>query len=321
MNKNTLLEIKGLKTYFYTFDGVVKALDGVDLAVYEDETLGIVGETGCGKSITSLSILNLVPPPGKVEAGEIWFEGENLLAKSEKAMRDVRGRRISMIFQNPTSSLNPVFTVGDQLTTVLRTHQDLDKQQLRHKAIEMLHTVKLPDADRMLSKYPHELSGGMLQRVMIGMALSCQPRLLIADEPTTALDVTIQAQILKLMRDLKRKMRTSIVLITHDLGVVAKVCQRVAVMYAGAFVEIGDLRVIFKKPSHPYTRGLLRTIPRLGHKRERLDTIQGRVPNLIHPPPGCRFHPRCSQAMEVCRQTRPAMTQVGAGQQVACHLY
>jgi len=204
---------------------------------------------------------------------------------------------------------------------VLRTHQDLDKQQLRHKAIEMLHTVKLPDADRMLSKYPHELSGGMLQRVMIGMALSCQPRLLIADEPTTALDVTIQAQILKLMRDLKRKMRTSIVLITHDLGVVAKVCQRVAVMYAGAFVEIGDLRVIFKKPSHPYTRGLLRTIPRLGHKRERLDTIQGRVPNLIHPPPGCRFHPRCSQAMEVCRQTRPAMTQVGAGQQVACHLY
>ncbi len=321
MNKNTLLEIKGLKTYFYTFDGVVKALDGVDLAVYEDETLGIVGETGCGKSITSLSILNLVPPPGKVEAGEIWFEGENLLAKSEKAMRDVRGRRISMIFQNPTSSLNPVFTIGDQLTTVLRTHQDLDKQQLRHKAIEMLHTVKLPDADRMLSKYPHELSGGMLQRVMIGMALSCQPRLLIADEPTTALDVTIQAQILKLMRDLKRKMRTSIVLITHDLGVVAKVCQRVAVMYAGAFVEIGDLRVIFKKPSHPYTRGLLRTIPRLGHKRERLDTIQGRVPNLIHPPPGCRFHPRCSQAMEVCRQTRPAMTQVGTGQQVACHLY
>jgi len=321
MNKNTLLEIKGLKTYFYTFDGVVKALDGVDLAVYKDETLGIVGETGCGKSITSLSILNLVPPPGKVEAGEIWFEGEDLLTKSEKAMRDVRGRRISMIFQNPTSSLNPVFTVGDQLTTVLRTHQDLDKQQLRHKAIEMLHTVKLPDADRMLSKYPHELSGGMLQRVMIGMALSCQPRLLIADEPTTALDVTIQAQILKLMRDLKRKMRTSIVLITHDLGVVAKVCQRVAVMYAGAFVEIGDLRVIFKKPSHPYTRGLLRTIPRLGHKRERLDTIQGRVPNLIHPPPGCRFHPRCSQAMEVCRQTRPAMTQVGAGQQVACHLY
>ena len=321
MNKNTLLEIKGLKTYFYTFDGVVKALDGVDLAVYKDETLGIVGETGCGKSITSLSVLNLVPPPGKVEEGEIWFEGEDLLTKSEKAMRDVRGRRISMIFQNPTSSLNPVFTVGDQLTTVLRTHQDLDKQQLRHKAIEMLHTVKLPDADRMLSKYPHELSGGMLQRVMIGMALSCQPRLLIADEPTTALDVTIQAQILKLMRDLKRKMRTSIVLITHDLGVVAKVCQRVAVMYAGAFVEIGDLRVIFKKPSHPYTRGLLRTIPRLGHKRERLDTIQGRVPNLIHPPPGCRFHPRCSQAMEVCRQTRPAMTQVGAGQQVACHLY
>jgi len=321
MDKDILLNIKGLKTYFYTFDGVVKAIDGIDLTVYEDETLGIVGETGCGKSVTSLSVLDLVPPPGKIEAGEIWFEGQNLLTKSKKEMREIRGGRISMIFQDPMSSLNPVFTIGDQITAVLRVHQNLDKYQARQRAIKVFHTVRLPDAEQMLTKYPHELSGGMLQRVMIGMALSCQPKLLIADEPTTALDVTIQAQILKLMHDLKHEMRTSILLITHDLGVVAKICQRVAVMYAGAFVEIGDLRVVFQAPKHPYTLGLLRTIPRLGHRRERLDTIKGRVPNLIHPPPGCRFHPRCPQATDICRQRRPVMVKVGAGHQVACHLY
>ena len=227
MSENVLLEIKGLKTYFYTFDGVVKALDGVDLTVFEDETLGIVGETGCGKSVTSLSVLNLVPPPGRIEAGEIWFEGENLLTKSPQRMRRIRGERISMIFQDPMSSLNPVFTIGDQITTVLRVHQGLDKAAAQRRAVEIFRTVRLPDAQRMLGKYPHELSGGMSQRVMIGMALSCRPRLLIADEPTTALDVTIQAQILNLMRALKREMKTSIVLITHDLGVVAKLCQRV----------------------------------------------------------------------------------------------
>jgi len=297
MDKDILLNIKGLKTYFYTFDGVVKAIDGIDLTVYEDETLGIVGETGCGKSVTSLSVLDLVPPPGKIEAGEIWFEGQNLLTKSKKEMREIRGGRISMIFQDPMSSLNPVFTIGDQITAVLRVHQNLDKYQARQRAIKVFHTVRLPDAEQMLTKYPHELSGGMLQRVMIGMALSCQPKLLIADEPTTALDVTIQAH------------------------VVAKICQRVAVMYAGAFVEIGDLRVVFQAPKHPYTLGLLRTIPRLGHRRERLDTIKGRVPNLIHPPPGCRFHPRCPQATDICRQRRPVMVKVGAGHQVACHLY
>jgi peptide/nickel transport system ATP-binding protein len=241
MSDNVLLEIKGLKICFYTFDGVVKAIDGLDLTVYEDETLGVVGETGCGKSITALSVLNLVPPPGVIEAGEIHFEGENLLTKSKKEM--------------------------------------------------------------------------------IGMALSCRPRLLIADEPSTALDVTIQAQILRLMRDLKREMKTSILLITHNLGVVAQVCQRVAVMYAGTIVELGDLRAIFKQPKHPYTAGLLRTIPHVGHKQEQLDTIEGRVPNLMYPPPGCRFHPRCPQAMEVCRQARPAAVEVGAGHQVACHLY
>ena len=321
MDKDVLLEIKGLKTYFYTFDGVVKAIDGIDLTMYEDETLGIVGETGCGKSVTSLSVLDLVPPPGKNEAGEIWFEGQNLLTKSKKKMREIRGGRISMIFQDPMSSLNPVFTIGDQITAVLRVHQNLDKYQARQRAIKVFRTVRLPDAEQMLAKYPHELSGGMLQRVMIGMALSCQPKLLIADEPTTALDVTIQAQILKLMRDLKREMRTSILLITHDLGVVAKICQRVAVMYAGAFVEIGDLLAVFQAPKHPYTLGLLRTIPRLGHRRERLDTIKGRVPNLIYPPPGCRFHPRCPQATDVCHQRRPVMVEVGAGHQVACHLY
>jgi len=321
MSDNVLLDIKGLKICFYTFDGIVKAIDGIDLTVYEDETLGIVGETGCGKSITALSVLNLVPPPGVIEAGEIWFEGENLLTKSKKEMLPIRGGRISMIFQNPMSSLNPVFTIGDQITTVLRIHQGMEKQEARQRAIEVFRTVRLPDADQMLDKYPHELSGGMLQRVMIGMALSCRPRLLIADEPSTALDVTIQAQILRLMRDLKREMKTSILLITHDLGVVAQVCQRVAVMYAGTIVELGDLRAIFKQPKHPYTAGLLRTIPRVGHKREQLDTIEGRVPNLIYPPPGCRFHPRCPQAMEVCRQARPATVEVGAGHQVACHLY
>ncbi len=321
MNDGALLEIKGLKTYFYTFDGIVKAIDGVDLTVYEDDTLGIVGETGCGKSITSLSVLNLVPPPGRIEAGEIRFEGENLLTKSEKEMRRIRGGRISMIFQNPMSSLNPVFTIGDQIAAVLRVHQNLDRAAARRRAVDVFRTVRLPDAERMPDKYPHELSGGMLQRVMIGMALSCRPRLLIADEPTTALDVTIQAQILWLMRDLKREMRTSIVLITHDLGVVAQVCRRVAVMYAGVIVEIGGLSAVFKSPRHPYTAGLLRTIPRIGHKREQLDTIEGRVPNLITPPPGCRFHPRCPQATERCRQERPAMIEVGAGHRVACHLY
>jgi oligopeptide/dipeptide ABC transporter ATP-binding protein len=321
MNDGALLEIEGLKTYFYTFDGIVKAIDGVDLTVYEDDTLGIVGETGCGKSITSLSVLNLVPPPGRIEAGEIRFEGENLLTKSEKEMRRIRGGRISMIFQNPMSSLNPVFTIGDQIAAVLRVHQNLDRAAARRRAIDVFRTVRLPDAERMPDKYPHELSGGMLQRVMIGMALSCRPRLLIADEPTTALDVTIQAQILRLMRDLKREMQTSIVLITHDLGVVAQVCRRVAVMYAGVIVEIGGLSAVFKSPRHPYTAGLLRTIPRIGHKREQLDTIEGRVPNLITPPPGCRFHPRCPQAMELCRQERPAMIEVGAGHRVACHLY
>ena len=321
MGENPLLEIKQLKTYFYTFDGVVKALDGVDLTVYEDETLGIVGETGCGKSVASLSVLRLVPPPGKIESGEIWFGGENLLDKSEREMRDIRGGRISMIFQDPMSSLNPVFTIGDQIGAVLRVHQNLSRKEARHRAIEIFRTVRLPDADQMLDKYPHELSGGMLQRVMIGIALSCQPRLLIADEPTTALDVTIQAQILKLMRDLKNELRTSILLITHDLGVVAKVCERVAVMYAGTFVEVGALRTVFKGPKHPYTQGLLRTIPRLGDKRERLDIIAGRVPDLIHPPSGCHFHPRCPQAMDVCREVRPPMAAVEAGHEVACHLY
>jgi oligopeptide/dipeptide ABC transporter ATP-binding protein len=321
MSDKPLLEIRQLRTYFYTFDGVVKALDGVDLTVYEDETLGIVGETGCGKSVTSLSVLRLVPPPGKIESGQVWFEGENLLDKSERQMRDVRGGRISMIFQDPMSSLNPVFTIGDQIGAVLRVHQNLDKEGARHRAIEVFRTVRLPDAEEMLGKYPHELSGGMLQRVMIGIALSCQSRLLIADEPTTALDVTIQAQILNLMRDLKRELKTSILLITHDLGVVAKVCERVAVMYAGTFVEIGALRTVFREPKHPYTKGLLRTIPRLGDRRARLDVIEGRVPDLIHPPVGCRFHPRCPQAMNVCREVRPTMAETDASHQVACHLY
>src|SRR5574342_838911 len=297
-NNRPLLEVKGLKTYFYTEDGVVRAVDGLNFEVYPGEVLGIVGESGCGKSVTSLSIMRLISKPGRVDAGEILLDGENLLNLTEEEMSKVRGNRISMIFQQPQTALNPVFKVGDQLAEVLNVHQDMGKDAGWKRAVALLKMVGVPDPERRAEAYPHELSGGMAQRVMIAMALACVPELLIADEPTTALDVTIQAQILDLMRDLRSKMQAAIVLITHDLGVVAEMAERVAVMYAGQIVEQTDVRTLFAEPKHPYTQGLIGSIPVLGIVKEARDVIPGSVPNLINLPVGCRFAPRCRSRLE-----------------------
>ncbi|NLV92339.1 MAG: ABC transporter ATP-binding protein [Firmicutes bacterium] len=317
-----LLEVRNLKTYFYTEDGVVPAVDGVDFSLDKGTTLGIVGESGSGKSVTSLSVMGLIPnPPGKIEAGEIIFEGEDLLKKSEAEMRKIRGNDISMIFQEPMTSLNPVFTIGDQIIEAIVLHQGLSKSAAREQAIEMLRLVGIPSPEQRVDEYPHQLSGGMRQRVMIAMALSCNPKLLIADEPTTALDVTIQAQILDLMRKLKDELGTSIMLITHDLGVVAELCDEVAVMYAGKIVERGDVNTIFSNPTHPYTLGLLGSIPKLNEERERLQAIPGVVPNPAFMPEGCRFHPRCKYATEECKLAMPELVDVGGDHQVACVRY
>ena len=324
-NSKPLLEVKGLKTYFYTEDGVVRAVDGVDFEVYPGEVLGLVGESGCGKSVTSLSIMRLISKPGRVDAGEILLDGENLLDLSEDEMIKVRGNRISMIFQQPQTALNPVFRVGDQLSEVLSVHQDLGREAGRKRAVALLKMVGVPDPERRVDAYPHELSGGMAQRVMIAMALACVPELLLADEPTTALDVTIQAQILDLMRDLRRDMGTSVLLITHDLGVVAEMAERVAVMYAGEIVEQTDVNSLFDEPLHPYTQGLIGSIPVLGEIKERLDVIPGSVPNLINLPPGCRFAPRCQARIKytctICAEVKPALEEVKPGHQVRCWLY
>ncbi|GLI50524.1 MULTISPECIES: ABC transporter ATP-binding protein [Tepidanaerobacter] len=320
MSKN-LVEVKNLKTYFFTEDGVVPAVDGVDFSIKEGETLGIVGESGCGKSVTSLSILRLVPsPPGKIVDGEILFRGENLLKKSEAEMRKIRGNDISMIFQEPMTSLNPVFTVGEQIAEAIELHQGLDKKQAMDKAVEMLKLVGIPSAEKRVYDFPHQMSGGMRQRVMIAMALSCNPSLLIADEPTTALDVTIQAQILELMKDLKKKLNTSIMLITHDLGVVAEMAENVLVMYAGKVVEYADVRTIFKEPKHPYTIGLMESIPRLDQPREKLYVIEGTVPNPFDMPKGCRFHPRCPEAKDICVNREPELISSN-NHQVSCWKY
>jgi len=321
-----LLEIKNLKTYFYTEDGVVKAVDGVDFYLKRGEILGLVGESGCGKSVTSLSIMRLVGPPGKIVAGEIWFDGRDLAAASEREMREIRGNRISMIFQQPTSCLNPVFKVGDQILEVLQIHEQIGKEQGWRRVVELLQTVGIPEPEQRAHAYPHELSGGMAQRVMIAMALACRnPEILIADEPTTALDVTIQAQILDLMRHLHRDMNTSIILITHDLGIVAEMCERVAVMYAGRIVEQTDVRTLFKNPQHPYTQGLIGSIPVLGKVKEELAVIPGSVPNLIDLPPGCRFAPRCQvrleHKLEQCTIQEPELLSVGVNHLVRCWLY
>ncbi|CCJ32715.1 ABC transporter ATP-binding protein [Caloramator australicus] len=317
-----LLIIKNLKTYFYTDEGVVKAVDDVSLRINRGQTLCIVGESGCGKSITAMSILRLIPdPPGKIEGGEIIFEGKDLLKLSDDEVREIRGNKISMIFQEPMTSLNPVFTIGNQIIEAIMLHQKLDKKEATKKSVEALKLVGIPRAEEIINAYPHELSGGMRQRAMIAMAMVCNPTLLIADEPTTALDVTIQAQILDLMRKLKEETKTSIMLITHDLGVVAEMAEYVTVMYAGKVVEEADVIELFKNPKHPYTLGLLESKPQIHIDKEKLYSIPGQVPNPFNLPKGCYFFPRCERAMEICKEVMPTLKEVGNGHKVACHLY
>jgi len=324
-NKQPLLDVQNLKTYFYTEDGIVKAVDGVDFSVYPGEVMGLVGESGCGKSVTSLSIMRLIGIPGKVVDGEIFFEGRNLLELSEAEMVDMRGNRISMIFQQPQSSLNPVFKVGDQVAEVLQIHQNMGRDESWEKAVDLLRLVGIPDVEEKAHAYPHEMSGGQAQRVMIAMALALNPQLLLADEPTTALDVTIQAQILDLMRDLRTRMGTSVILITHDLGVIAEMADRVAVMYAGRIVEQSSIDSLFDKPLHPYTQGLIASIPVLGKIKDRLDVIPGSVPNLINLPPGCKFASRCrariDHELEICTEVEPNLLPILPDHNVRCWLY
>lgn len=324
-DKHALLQVKGLKTYFYTDDGVVKAVDGVDFHVNAGEILGLVGESGCGKSVTSFSVMRLVDSPGKIVAGEIFFEGRDILKVDEQTMQDVRGNRISMIFQQPQTSLNPVFTVGDQIVEVIRIHSQMDKKQAWDRAVELLGLVGIPDPARKAKAYPHEMSGGQAQRVMIAMALALNPQILIADEPTTALDVTIQAQILDLMLELRSKINTAVVLITHDLGVIAEMADRVAVMYAGQVVEEASVNDIFEKPLHPYTEGLIASVPILNQVRDELETIPGNVPNLVDLPPGCRFASRCLKreeyGLEICLDQNPDLIPAQKNHTVRCWLY
>ena len=322
---DVLLDIRDLRTYFHTQDGVVKAVDGVDFSVRRGEIVGLVGESGCGKSVTSLSVMRLIAYPGKIESGEIWFDGVNLLGLPRREMTHIRGSRISMIFQQPTSCLNPVFDTGHPLVEVLEIHQALKLHASQERAVELLRMVGIPDPEKRIASYPHELSGGMAQRVMIAMALACNPELLIADEPTTALDVTIQAQILNLMRDIQAKLGTAIILITHDLGVVAETVSRVSVMYAGKIVEEADVHTLFKNPMHPYTQGLLASTPVLGQVKKELDVIPGIVPNLINLPPGCRFAPRCrprvKNGLEICTQKEPELLTIAPGHKTRCWLH
>lgn len=316
---NKLLEVKDLKTYFYTDDGVVKAVDGVDFSVESGKTIGIVGESGCGKSITAMSILRLIPdPPGKIVNGEVVFDGEDLTKVTDKRIREIRGNDISMIFQEPMTSLNPVFTIGFQIGEVLMLHQKLTEEEATQRAIEMIKLVGIPNAERIVNEYPHQLSGGMRQRVMIAMALACQPKLLIADEPTTALDVTIQAQILEIMNGLKSKLNTSIMLITHDLGVIAEMADHVIVMYSGKVVEDAPIIELFKNPRHPYTIGLMSSIPSLIKEGQRLETIPGAVPNPLFLPKGCYFHPRCKYATDECKKAQPELREIAPGHKAAC---
>lgn len=316
-----ILDVKNLKTYFFITEGVVKAVDGVHLEIGKGEVLGLVGESGCGKSTVALSVMRLVRRPGKIVDGQIWFEGEDLMRKSEDEMRAIRGGRISMIFQNPTSSMNPVYTVGGQIGEAIRLHQNVERHQVKEKVVEMLHKVGIPDSEKRAEDYPHEYSGGMCQRAMTAMSLSCNPELLIADEPTTNLDVTIQAQILELMKSLRKDFGASILLIGHNLGVISELCDNVAVMYAGKIVEHAALETIFESPKHPYTQALLGAVPRLDMTTERLRIIPGTVPRLINPPPSCRFQPRCDFAMPVCSEQDPPLREIDQGHTVACFLY
>jgi peptide/nickel transport system ATP-binding protein len=313
-----LLELRGLKVDFATDDGVVHAVDGIDLALGRGRTLGLVGESGCGKSVTSLAIMGLLPPENSTVGGQVVFEGRDLLTLDAHLLRDLRGARLSMIFQEPMTSLNPSYTIGDQIIEAIQRHQDLDKAGARARAIEVLKLVRIPSPEKRIDDYPHKLSGGMRQRAMIAMALACGPQLLIADEPTTALDVTIQAQILDLMRGLRRDTGTAIILITHDLGVVAEMADDVAVMYAGQIVERAAVRDLFARPEHPYTVGLLGSIPRLDEKRERLPSIEGRVPDMTRPPAGCRFAARCPFVEPECIATPPVLMEVAPGHLSRC---
>ncbi len=318
-----LLEVKNLKTAFFLPEGVVRAVDGVSFHVGEGEIVGLVGESGCGKSVTALSILGLVRwPPGRIVGGEILFQGDDLTKMSPPELRKIRGNRISMIFQEPMTSLNPIYTIGRQIMEVYREHQGLSKKEARERSIEMLEKVQIPSPSKRLDEYPHQLSGGMRQRAMIAMALACSPRLILADEPTTALDVTIQAQIIELMEELQQSLGTSVVLITHNLGVVAEFARRVIVMYSGKIVEEGPVEAIFETPLHPYTTGLLHSIPKPGEKarsgKQRLAEIPGMVPSLNDLPGGCYFHPRCSRSKEICRKEEPGLIEKTPGHQVSC---
>ncbi|NVM45368.1 MAG: ABC transporter ATP-binding protein [Candidatus Lokiarchaeota archaeon] len=331
--KNVILDVKNLTTYFYTEEGIVRAVEGVSFKILEGEVVGLVGETGCGKSVTALSILQLVRPPGKIIKGEVFFKGKDLMQESEKILQ-YRGKDITMIFQDPLNSINPVFKVGDQISEVYLLHmeKELLLETINHpeKSIystakdwseNLLRELNIPAPEQIVDRYPHELSGGMRQRIQIAMGLACSPKLLIADEPTTALDVTVQNQILKLMKDLKKKYNTSILFITHDLGIISKMCDRVAVMYSGFIVEYGKIQKLFSKPYHPYTKGLISSVPVVGKKKHRLEIISGLVPNLIYPPTGCRFHPRCKYCFEPCDSEQPKSIEVEPNYYVACYLY
>jgi peptide/nickel transport system ATP-binding protein len=320
-----LLEIRGLKTHFTTEGGIVQAVDGVDISIARGETLGVVGESGCGKTVTALSVLKLIAmPPGRIVAGQILYQGRDLAPLSTAEMDRIRAKDIAMVFQEPMTSLNPVYTIGEQIAEVLRRHEGLSRKAALERTIEMLRLVQIPNPDKRVHDYPHQFSGGMRQRVMIAMALSCSPKLLIADEPTTALDVTIQAQILELLQEMKSRFGMAIMLITHAMGVVAETAQRVVVMYAGKVIEEAPVEALFADPKHPYTQGLIRSIPRIdtaATRKARLEAIPGVVPSLLKPPPGCRFAARCKHAMPRCRDAVPPLLDVGGGHKVACVLY
>jgi len=319
-----LLDIRGLKTHFQTEDGVVQAVDGVDLKIMRGETLGVVGESGCGKTVTALSVLKLIAmPPGRFVGGQILWQGRDLLPLDSAAMSEIRSKEIAIVFQEPMTSLNPVYTVGYQIAEVIRLHEGLARNAAMDRAVDMLKLVHIPDAERRINDYPHQFSGGMRQRVMIAMALACNPKLLIADEPTTALDVTIQAQILDLLQEMKSRLGMAMMLITHAMGVVAETAQRVVVMYAGLVVEEASVEQLFEHPRHPYTQGLLRSIPRVDKtagRKARLEAIAGVVPSLLNPPSGCRFAPRCRFASDICREAVPPLREIAPGHKVACVL-
>ena len=323
MSNDMILEVKDLRTYFNTDDGVVKAVDGVSFELHKGDTLVLVGESGSGKSVTNLSVMRLIPsPPGRIMSGSVQFEGSDVLAMSDDKIRRLRGNKISMIFQDPMTSLNPFLKISTQLIETIRLHQGLDKEAARERAVEMLKMVGIPSPEKRVDAYPHQFSGGMRQRVMIAMALSCNPDILIADEPTSALDVTIQAQILEIIKELSNKLDTAVIMITHDLGVVAGMCDVICVMYAGRIVEKGNADEIFKDPKHPYTRGLIKSVPRLDrpHKR-RLYSIEGQPPNVIDLPDCCPFHPRCEHAMDICKRKYPPLRSFGETRQVHCWLF